>query len=135
MVAIEVKLKPADVTFPIADEVTAQRWYSLLNFSHEFTHEEIATCKRFGMPEEVVSGMIKLRRSLWRSAVEESYRSEIDGIDAVLEDRMETQLPGLIYDFWVKGRLDEADLEGVSERFSVDVMRKIWHYIRRCEGQ
>jgi hypothetical protein len=131
-IGVDVTLRRADVTFPVTDEVgrgwnAVQWWYYVLNFSEEFTDGEIDRCERLGMPAEVASGARKLKRSLWRREIEESYRNEVEGVDAVVERRLEPQLTELISAFMKKGQVVDGDLEKVSEKFTVDFVRRMWH--------
>jgi hypothetical protein len=94
-------------------------------------------CQRLGMSDEVVLGIEKLKQMSWPKEVQDEYRNEIEGVDTNYkalaaersEGRSEGQLRGLITAFLKSERLDEEDIEDVSEKFSRDFVRNIWNTI------
>jgi hypothetical protein len=131
-IGVDIRLRNTAIAFPVADGVghgwnAFQWWYYLLNFSDQFTDEEIVRCERLGMPAEAAAGARRLKRSLWRREIEDSYRNEVEGVDAILEGRLEPQLMQLIWEFNKNGQVVDGDLEKVSEQFSVDFVRRMWH--------
>jgi hypothetical protein len=131
VLVVDVRLRRTDITFPVEEEVgrgwdAAHWWYYFLSFSPQFSDAELDRCRGLGMPAEVVASARKLRRDLWRDAVEESYRNEIEGVEEAVEFRLEMQMQHLIWRFRETKKLADADMAEITEKFSVDFARRIW---------
>jgi hypothetical protein len=139
MQLIQICLMRMNICFPVPAEVALgwmpiDWWYYVLKFSHLFTAQEIQRCHDLGMPDDVASGIGRLRRKpLTNEAEEESQNgggrsgghSEISEIRPS-EAEQELQLKALMTGFLSGGLTDDGDGRAAIKPLRAGFVRSVW---------